>query len=142
MWKIGLPVVFMISFLASGCATPAKGLQVQDAWARSAASGTTTGAFATIVNPTGETDRLVGAESDAAQMVEIHETRMVGDIMQMRPAEAIEIPAGGRVELKPGSYHLMLIELRRDLQPGEKLTITLIFEKAGRLEVEAEVKGL
>jgi hypothetical protein len=134
--------VVILSFLLGGCAGPADSLQIRDAWVRSAASGATTGAFALIVNSTGETDRLVGVECAAARAAEIHETRMEGDIMQMRPVDSIEIPAGGQAELKPGSYHIMLIDLQRALQPGEKLPITLIFEKAGRVEVEAEVKGM
>ncbi len=140
--SLSLTGILVLSVLMSGCAAPAKGLQVQDAWVRAAATGSTSGAFAVIVNSTGEADRLVGAESGAARAVEIHETRMEGDIMQMRPVDAIEIPAGGSVELRPGGYHIMLIDLQRDLQAGEKLFITLIFEKAGRVEVEAEVKGM
>ncbi len=141
-WKIGLPAALMVLVLGSGCAAQTSGMQVRDAWARAAVSGSTTAVFATIVNSTGDSDRLVGAEGAAARAVEIHETRMEGDIMQMRPAQAIEIPSGGQITLKPGSYHIMLIDLQRDLQPGEKLTVTLIFEKAGRIEIEAEVKGI
>lgn len=141
-WNNYLAGAFMFLILVSGCAASADGLQVRDAWVRAAPAGATTGAFATIVNSTDEADRLVGAECAAARAVEIHETRMEGDIMQMRPVDAVAVPAGGQVELKPGGYHIMLIDLQRGLQAGEKLTITLIFEKAGRVAVQAEVKGM
>lgn len=140
-WFSCLTGAIILSFLLSGCASPSDTLTVRDAWVRPAPAGTTTGAFALIVNSSSEADRLIGAECAEARAVEIHETRMEGDIMQMRPAEGIDIPAGGQVELKPGSYHIMLIDLQRGLQAGDKLTITLIFDQAGRVEVEAEVKG-
>ncbi len=130
----------IVMLLMSGCAGQAGVVQVQDAWARVAASGGTTGAFALIVNGGSQADRLTGAECSAARAVEIHESSMEGDIMRMRPVEAVEIPADGQVELKPGGYHIMLIDLQRDLQPGEKLPLTLVFEQAGRIEVEAQVK--
>lgn len=130
----------IMMLLMSGCADQERGVQVQDAWARAAASGGTSGAFALIVNDGSQVDRLTGAECSAARAVEIHETSMEGDIMRMRPIETLEIPAGGQVELTPGSYHIMLIDLQRDLQPGEKLPLTLVFEQAGKIEVEAQVK--
>lgn len=130
----------IVMLLMSGCADQVQGLQVQDAWARAAASGGTSGAFVLIVNDGSQADRLTGAECGAARAVEIHETTMEGDIMRMRPVKAVEIPAGGQVELKPGSYHIMLIDLQRDLQTGEKIAITLEFAQAGKIEVEAHVK--
>lgn len=89
----------------------------------------------------GGADRLLRVESNIAQAVELHESMMENDIMTMRPVSFIEIPAGGEVELKPGGLHIMLIGLNEALMPGAKVQLTLVFEKAGNLTVEAEVRA-
>ncbi|MFN7037591.1 MAG: copper chaperone PCu(A)C, partial [Bellilinea sp.] len=88
-----------------------------------------------------ETDRLLAAKTDVAKTVEIHQTRMENDIMMMQKVEVIEIPANGKVELKPGGYHIMLINLQQDLKAGEKIPFTLVFEKQGEINLEAEVRA-
>jgi len=94
-----------------------------------------------ILRNGGETaDRLVKAESDVAEAVELHKTIMEGSMMQMAPVEHIEVPAKGQAELKPGGLHVMLIGLKHELKPGEKIKLKLQFEKAGMQEVEAEVR--
>ena len=104
-------------------------------------SGVNTGAFMTLHNPTGQDDRLISARSDAARVVEIHESVMEGDVMRMRQLEdGLLLPAGETVELRPGGMHLMLIDIQRDLQAGETAAITLEFEQAGPITVEAEVR--
>jgi hypothetical protein len=86
-------------------------------------------------------DRLVGAESDVAEAVELHISEMKGEVMTMRPIEYVEVPANGQAELKPGGMHIMLIGLKRDLKAGEKVALTLVFENGGRIDVEAEVRA-
>ena len=77
------------------------------------------------------------ASSDAAERVEIHEMKMAGDVMQMRQlTEGLMIPAGQSVQLKPGSYHLMLMAPKKPIAEGQKLIITLVFEKAGKRSLE------
>ncbi|MBY5973429.1 copper chaperone PCu(A)C [Ferrimonas balearica] len=94
------------------------------------------GGFLTITNTGDNDDRLVGAESPLAGHMEVHEMAMEGDVMRMRElADGLVIPAGETVELKPGGYHLMLMDLQAPLVEGETATITLIFENAGRVEV-------
>jgi hypothetical protein len=66
---------------------------------------------------------------------------MKDNVMSMSPVEAIEVPANGQVELKPGGYHVMLVGLKQDLKVGDIVKLTLVFEKAGRIDVEAEVKN-
>jgi hypothetical protein len=87
------------------------------------------GAFMTLVNR-GESDlTLVSAESSVSDLVELHETQMEGDMMRMREVEGgIALPAGERMELRPGSYHIMLMELNQELIPGQAITITLTFD--------------
>jgi copper(I)-binding protein len=147
---------------AAGCAQPAmqstakSGIQLENAWARrapamahggSGAHGATghgdagNGAvYVTIVNHGGSADALVGATTDVAKAVELHETVQEGGVMKMRPVPRFEVPAGGRLEMKPGGPHVMLLGLTRDLKPGDTVSVTLTFEKAGRMSVEAPVR--
>lgn len=101
----------------------------------------TTAAFLNIKNSGTEDDRLLRIETDLAQAVEIHLSEIQNDVMTMRPVAGIDIPAGETVELKPGGYHIMLIRLQPEIKPGEIYPLTLVFEKAGALIVEAEVRA-
>jgi copper(I)-binding protein len=96
--------------------------------------------YATVANTGKTADALVAASSDVAERAELHRTVDEGGVMKMRPQTRIEVPAGGAIEMKPGSYHVMLMGLKRDLVPGEKVAVTLTFEKAGRVVVEAPVR--
>jgi hypothetical protein len=96
--------------------------------------------YVLIENRGPEADALLGASSDAAKTVELHETRQEGGVMRMRPLAAVEVPAGGRIEMKPGGQHIMLLGLTRDLRPGDTVTVRVRFEKAGEQTVEAEVR--
>lgn len=107
--------------------------------------GQTTGAFMTIENTTGKAERLVRVEvaADLAGKVEIHETTIDSNqVMQMRPVEGIDVPAHGSVELKPGSYHVMLLDVKKALNAGDKVTLTLVFASGQQIGVEAEVRPL
>jgi len=109
--------------------------------AMAATSGSNSAVYMLLVNDGQSPDRLAGAAAGVSQVVEIHETTMDGDVMKMQQVEGgIEIPAGGQVELKPGGYHIMLIGVTRDLNPGDTFPVTLTLEKAGTLTVEAEVR--
>ena len=89
---------------------------------------------------------LVGAQSPVAGVVEIHEMRRDGDVMRMRAVPKIELPAGETVELKPGGYHVMLMDLKAPLKRGEIVPIKLMFQgkdgKAEELNIQAEVRDL
>ena len=98
------------------------------------------GGYVTIVNRGTAPDALVGATADVAQRVELHETRNMSGMMMMEPVPKVEVAAGARVELKPGSYHLMLIGLKRTLTPGQTIDLTLRFERAGALTTRATVR--
>ena len=98
-------------------------------------------AWLTIRN-SGETDRLLGARSPAAERVELHTHIHEGGVMMMRRMEGLDVPAGGRVALEPGGDHLMLFGLKRGLKPGDTFPLTLLFEKAGRITVEMRVAPL
>ena len=102
-------------------------VQVQDAWARATvANQSATGAFMKLTAP--ENTRLVSASSPVAGIVEIHEMRMEGDVMRMRAVPALPLAAGQTVELKPGGYHVMLMDLKGPLKAGDAVPLTLVFE--------------
>ena len=136
------------------------GLTITDPWSRTSPMVAGAGAAFMVIDNTGSAaDALVGGSSPVAKAVEVHEsyvveaaspdasampqasTGMGGVMMGMRKIDRLEIPAGGTMELKPGSYHVMLIELTRELTVGEKIELTLTFEKAGDVKVTAEVRG-
>jgi copper(I)-binding protein len=103
-----------------------------------------TGAFMQITSRQG--GRLVSASSPVAGVVEIHEMSMDGDVMRMRAVPGVDLPAGKAVELKPGGYHVMLMELKQQLKPGDSVPVTLVVQgrdgKRETLEFKAPVRDL
>lgn len=136
MKKIYLLVLVSV-LLLSACGSTAdmghqdgEGVEAHDFWARAALKDGTSAAYMLLHNHGSEDDALVGASSDVAAAVEIHLSKMGADgTMQMIPQESIALPADGEVELKPGSYHIMMIGLVKDLNVGDEITVTLHFEK-------------
>jgi len=138
---------------AAGCSSGGSGAEIKitDPWARpSSAMASAGAAYMTITNNGSAADALLGASSPAAATVEVHETVVMGSpapgasgdsgMMGMQPVSRLEIPAGGSVELKPGSYHVMLIGLKQDLKAGATIEITLTFERAGEVTLSVPVK--
>lgn len=102
-------------------------VNVSGAWARATVQGQTgTGAFMTLVSKEG--GRLIGAASPVAGVVELHEMAMESNVMRMRAINALDLPAGREVQLKPGGYHVMLLDLKRPLKAGERVQIELQLE--------------
>jgi len=127
----------------SGGSGAGVGLTVTDAWVRlPAGSSTTTAAYLVIKNGGTTADALTGASSNAAGMVSVHQTGMDSSgMMGMTPVDRIEIAPGATVTLEQGGYHIMLEGLTRTLAVGQKIELTLTFEKAGTITVSAEVRG-
>jgi copper(I)-binding protein len=101
------------------------------------------GGFLAITNTGTTPDRLIAVKSPAADKVEIHEMKMDGNIMRMREVEkGIEIPPGATVELKPGGFHVMFMGLRAPFAKDAKVPLTLVFEKAGSIDVELMVQAM
>jgi copper(I)-binding protein len=98
------------------------------------------GGFLKIENK-GGADRLLSASSPASKTMELHTMSMEGNVMKMREVKAIDIPANGTVELKPGGLHLMFIDLKSQLKPGLSVPVKLKFEKAGEVEVKFKIGG-
>lgn len=116
-------------------------LAVTGAWARASAGGARTGAgYLTISNTGTHDDKLIGAAApDVAESVGLHTHIKDGDIMRMRPVEAIDVPAGGTATLAPGGFHLMLMGLKAPLEAGQSFAVTLTFEHAGDVTVTLDV---
>jgi copper(I)-binding protein len=119
-------------------------LEVSGAWARTSPMMELAGAAFMTIRNTGTTDdALVGAASPASNVVELHETKDDGTgVMTMLPVEAIPVPAGGMAELKPGSFHVMLIDLVAPLEAGDIVPLTLTFESGTVVEVMAMVRAM
>jgi copper(I)-binding protein len=112
---------------------------VDNAWARASVPGPqSSGAYMRI--PAQEPTQLVGVSTPAAGVAEVHEMKMEGDVMRMRPAGAIDLPVGRAFELKPGSYHVMLQQLKQPLAEGSTVPLTLVFRNARGVESRTELR--
>lgn len=138
-------------FLASLIAAPANAeeikagdLVITQAWSRATPGGAKTGGgYLTIENKGSAPDRLIGGSADVAGKIEVHEMTMKNGVMTMRPLEGgLAIEPGKTVKLAPGGYHLMLEDLKGPLKKGEKVPLTLEFEKAGKVTVSFDVEGV
>lgn len=144
---VALSLSLLLALAFAACATPAPrgtggGLvSVGDAWVRPASAGQASAAYMTITNGTFDADTLVGASTPVAASASVHQTTTDANGMTGMHEAELEIPAGQTVELEPGGYHVMLMDLTEDLAPGDTLRLTLTFEHAGPLNVEAEVRA-
>lgn len=140
------PAFVFIVAATLAAASPARAqVTVSDAWARAVVPGQlATGAFMRVTAATDAT--LVGAASPAAKIVEIHEMKMEGGVMKMNAIDRLPLPAGKAVDLKPGGYHVMLMDLTRPLKEGDTVPLTLtVVDPAGRtqkVDVRASVRAL
>ncbi|SFB75334.1 hypothetical protein SAMN05216344_102265 [Polaromonas sp. OV174] len=123
--------------LACG-ALHAQTVDVKDAWVRSTVAGQKgSGAFMKITAQANT--QLVGAETPVAGVAEVHEMKLEGDVMKMRAVPVLDLPAGKTVELKPGGYHLMLMDLKQALAKGGTVPLTLRFRDAQGKESKLEI---
>jgi periplasmic copper chaperone A len=138
--------VLLVAVLTAAAALPAVAqVAVADAWVRGTVAGQkSTGAFMQLKSATDTA--LVGAASPMARIVEVHEMKMDGGVMRMNAIDRLPLPAGKAVDLKPGGYHVMLLDLTQTLKEGDTVPVTLTFaDKAGQkqtVEVKAPVRGL
>ena len=117
----------------------AQTVEVKDAWARATVQGQmATGAFMKLTDKEGS--RLVAASSPVAGVTEVHEMAMDNNIMKMRAVPGLDLPAGKAVELKPGGYHVMLMDLKAPLKKDTTIPLTLVFKDARGVESRTELK--
>lgn len=131
-------VSFFLGICISGCAHAQ--ITVEEPWIRATAPGqTVAGGYMKLKS--GKSSALVGVNTTLTARAEIHEMSMDGGVMKMRAVPKIDLPAGKTVELKPGGYHLMLMNLERPLRDGETVPITLVFEGPDRKREEVQVNA-
>lgn len=117
-------------------------IKIENGFTRATAPGQqVAGGFLKIENK-GAADQLVSASSPAAGEVQLHEMAMDGNVMKMRQVKDIAVPAGGAVELKPGGYHLMFMNLKGPFAAGQTVPVKLKFAKAGEVEVKLPVNEM
>jgi copper(I)-binding protein len=119
-------------------------LRIENAWSRATPGGAKIGGgYLTIINNGSAADRLIAATTSAAAKVEIHEMSMQGNVMHMQPVKSgVVIEPHKSVSLQPGGYHLMLMNLKMPLKQGDKVPVTLEFEKAGKVDVTLDVQSI
>jgi hypothetical protein len=119
-------------------------LVITQAWSRATPGGAKIGSgYMTIENKGSAPDRLTGVSADIAGKVEVHEMAMNNGVMTMRPLEnGLTIDPGKTVKLAPGGYHLMMFDLKAPLKQGDKIPVTLTFEKAGKVSLSLDVQGI
>jgi periplasmic copper chaperone A len=117
---------------------------ITQAWARATPGGAKIGGgYLTIENKGSAPDRLIGGSAEIAGKVEVHEMAMKNGVMTMRPLDnGLTIEPGKTVKLAPGGYHLMMFDLKGPLKQGDKLPLTLDFEKAGKVKLSLDVEGV
>lgn len=135
---IALSFVLAVPAFAHG--GESKGTEVSHPWVRATPGGSKiTAAFMEIKSEAG--DKLVAVKSPAAGRAEVHTHVMDGDVMKMRRVDVLDIAKGGARVLKPGGDHIMLMDVKEPLKDGDLVKVTLTFEKAGDIEVEATVEA-
>ena len=129
----------LLAFLFAGLF----GLALATAHARDYKGASVAAGYMTIKNTGSTPDRLISGSADVGSRFEIHEMKMENGVAKMRPIKGgLEIKPGDTVELKPGSFHVMFVGLKKPLAAGDHINATLVFEKAGTVNVEYEVRAM
>ncbi len=116
-------------------------LEINDLWVRGSVPGQTNGAgYMLINNPTGVSDRLLSAQSEASTRLELHTVITENGVAKMRQVQGIDIPAKGSAKLAPGGFHMMFLQLTGPFKQGDLIPVVLKFEKAGEVRVNFTVK--
>jgi copper(I)-binding protein len=118
-------------------------LRIDHPFARATPPGAKTGGvFFAVDNAANAADRLVRASTPIAAAVALHQMVLDGGVMRMRAVPSVEVIPGGRLELTPSGYHLMLLDLKQPLKVGERFPLTLTFEHSGTILISVAVEGM
>jgi copper(I)-binding protein len=131
---IFLILISLLNFTSKG------NLQVKDGWIRPAGKGMNTAFYFKAINYSDKADILLSVKSDVAKMIQMHETFNQNGMMGMRQVKSIPIQAKAMLEFKPGGYHVMVMNLKKDLKKGDSAEFTLHFKYGGNITVKAPVK--
>lgn len=127
------------TLLAAAAAQAQNAVKVEKVWARPTVAGQSGGGGFLTITGGAAADKLVSASAGVSKTVELHKMEMDGNVMRMRPVDAIDVPAGATVMLQPGGLHIMFIGLNKTLKAGDSFPMTLKFEKAGDVKVDVKV---
>jgi len=132
-------LMFVLSALISACSKPGD-MEVHQAWVRPTAQGETAAVYLTIHNHSASDDELIGATTTAADAVEIHESKMENDIMQMSMLTSVPIAADEEIVFMPGRFHIMLVNIEEELVLGEHIGLILHFKNHEDIVVEVHIE--
>lgn len=139
----GMIIAYSVSTAAMATDYKAGSLAISGPWSRSTPKGAQAGVgYMTIRNNGSTPDRLIGGSIDAADRFQFHAMIMEKDVAKMRELRDIEIKPGQTIEFKPGGSHIMFVNLKRPLSKGEHINGTLLFERAGKVQIEYSVLGI
>ncbi len=133
--------LIMAAFPAAAQDTTAGDIAITAPWTRAAGANGNGAGFLRMRNGGTQPDRLLSASTPAARVVELHTMERDGDVMRMRPVQAIAVAPGQTVELRPGGFHIMMIGLTAPMTQGGRVPLTLRFERAGEVQVELAVQA-
>lgn len=135
-----------VLFVAAGeghdAAYAASGIKIENPHLRVTIPGRPAAGYMTVRNAGGAADTIVSVSSPLAKRIELHTHLMEGGVMKMRQIEELEVPTNGTAEFKPGGNHLMVFGVDESVTPGDAISVTVTFEKAGAIEVEFLVKSI
>jgi periplasmic copper chaperone A len=136
-------LLFVLTLTISGCSSSGgskTAIQIDSAWVMAGTSGNNTAAFMTLKNTASQDDKLIKAECNISMEVVLMDMKINNDKMEMFNVDSIVVPAKGQVKLNSGSFHVMFMGLNKDLKVGDKIQLTLTFEKAGVVKMDVPVK--
>jgi copper(I)-binding protein len=137
-----LYMILLAGMFLLGACNAETGLKVHDPWIQSASQGANGAVYFVLHNHTEQDDQLTGVTTDAAEAVEIHQSTIEAttDVMKMKMVSSIPLPADSDIFFEPGKYHLMLVRLKKDLNVGEHIGVTLHFKKHEDILVNVSVQ--
>jgi copper(I)-binding protein len=139
--RAALGTAIAAAFARPAPAQEAGPIRITAPWTRAAGANGTGAGFLTLRNTGTTPDRLVAVRAGFARSVELHTHIRAGDVMRMRQVPAIDLAPGAEVRLQPGGFHIMLIGLDAALRQGSRVPVTLVFERAGEVEVQLAVES-
>jgi len=144
LWILAVALAALMTGPAQAEDVMAGNLKISAPWARATPKGASVGGgYMAITNTGNAPDRLIGGTTTVAGRFDVHEMKMEGGVMKMRPVSGgLEIKPGQTVQLEPSGYHLMLVGLTQQLKEGDHFKATLEFAKAGKVDVDFTVEGI
>lgn len=135
-------LIFVLTGLSLSACRAEQGIDVGDAWMRPAAQGENGAIYFVIQNQGSNADTLTGVSSDVAEAIEIHESKMSGDVMQMQQLDSVPLKPSSEVNFEPGGLHVMIVGLKEDLKVGDEVEITLHFTNFEDIHVKVPVSDM